>query len=819
MMQRYLCVHGHFYQPPRENPWLEAVEIQDGAYPYHDWNERITAECYATNASSRFLDDKNRIRSIVSNYANISFDIGPTLLSWLEKNAPETYRSILEADRVSASAHAGHGPAVAQTYNHSIMPLANSRDKLTQAIWGVRDFQYRFKRKPEGVWLPETAVDLESLEVLASLGIKFTILAPHQARRIRRSGSHHWHDVSGGRIDPSMPYACNLPSGRKITVFFYDSAVSHAVAFEGLLASGEGFAHRLLTGFSQHRNWPQLMHIATDGESYGHHHRFGDMALAYALHHIRERGYAKITNYGEYLEKHPAWHDVEIFERTSWSCAHGVERWRSDCGCNSGAHPGWRQQWRAPLFGALNWLRDQLAPGYEQKGAQYFKDPWSARDDYIEVILDRTEEVLEDFLGRHARGPLGPGERLAAVKLLELQRHAMLMYTSCGWFFDDISGIETVQILQYAGRAIQLAEEALGGSFEEGFVQRLREAKSNLFERGDGASIYEKHVRPVNLQKVCAHYAVSSLFEDYPEKTHIYCYQVERLDYRRAPAGRAELFTGKCRVKSEITWDSETFDFSVLHLGNHDFGCGVRKSAGEGPYEAMTAELHEAFESGAFADLVRLMDIHFVAHSFTLGDLFKDEQRRVLETLLKGTMEDFEVSYRRLYEENRILMNFLEENGIPIPKAFYTAAEFILNLDLGRELEEGFDTDRIEGMLREFKKWNASMDEVSMEFTLRRSLEREMTGLLEREEAGLPENPPDTSSLDNVARMIDVAGMLPFETNLWLVQNIYYRMAKHIYPAFAMRASASKEAAGWVEMFRTIGAKLNFNLEAVLPRE
>jgi alpha-amylase/alpha-mannosidase (GH57 family) len=402
MMERFLCIHGHFYQPPRENPWLESVEIQDTAYPYHDWNERITAECYATNAASRILDGNGRIEDIVSNFSKISFNIGPTLFSWLEKNAPDIYESILEADRLSQEWRSGHGAAIAQPYNHMIMPLANMRDKNTQTLWGIRDFERRFERLPEGMWLPETAVDVETLEVLSSQGIKFAILAPHQAKRIRLIGEKDWTDVSESRVDPSRAYSCPLPSGRKIALFFYDAPISHAVAFEGILKSGEAFAKRLIEGFSEEREDPQIVHIATDGESYGHHHKFGDMALAYALNYVERKDLARISNYGEYLELHPPQYEAEIFENTSWSCIHGVERWRADCGCSPGTHRHWNQGWRNPLREALDWLRDELSKSYEQKASEYLKDPWSARDDYIDVILDRSEENIESFLSRYA---------------------------------------------------------------------------------------------------------------------------------------------------------------------------------------------------------------------------------------------------------------------------------------------------------------------------------------------------------------------------------------------------------------------------------
>ncbi len=501
MRERYLCIHGHFYQPPRENPWLETIELQDSAYPFHDWNERITAECYAPNAAARTLDGDGRIVQISSNYSRISFNFGPTLLKWMAARAPEVYEAVLEADRTSALRFGGHGSALSQPYGHIIMPLANGRDRYTLALWGIRDFEYRFGRRPEGMWLPETAVDLATLELLAQLGIRFTILAPHQAARVRRIGESVWEDAADSRIDPTRAYLFRLPSGRTINLFFYNSPVSRAVAFEDLLKSGEELADRLLNAFSE-ENHSQLVHIATDGETYGHHHRFGEMGLAYALERIETSGLARLTNYGEFLEKQPPEHEVDIIENTSWSCAQGVERWRSDCGCNSGAHPDWDQSWRGPLRDALDWLRDEAAPLFEEQGAELLHDPWAARDDYINVVLHRRGNE-DAFFQRHAVRTLDKEATVTALQLLELQRHAMLMYTSCGWFFDELSGIETVQVLQYAGRVIQLARELFRRDLEPPFLDLLEPAKSNLPENSNGRVVYEKFVQPavVDLQK------------------------------------------------------------------------------------------------------------------------------------------------------------------------------------------------------------------------------------------------------------------------------------------------------------------------------
>ncbi len=509
-MPRFLCIHGHFYQPPRENPWLEAVEVQDSAYPYHDWNERITAECYAPNAASRILDGEGRIERIVNNYAQISFNFGPTLLAWLEEKKPEVYRSILAADAESRERFSGHGSALAQAYNHIILPLANRRDKRTQILWGLADFERRFGRKAEGMWLPETAVDLETLGLLAEAGVRFTILEPRQAGRIRPKGSQEedWKDVGSGKIDTTVPYEVILPGGKSLAVFFYDGSVSRAVAFEGLLNNGERFADRLLSTVPEDpdrdRLIDRLINIATDGETYGHHHRFGEMALSYALHHVEAHGSARLTNYGEYLAAHRPEVEVEIAEDTSWSCAHGVGRWREDCGCQTGGDPGWNQAWREPLRQALDWLRDELIPQYEKTARAYFPNPWATRDEYVQVLLDRSQENVDAFLDRVSGGRSPTGEhRARALELLELQRHAMLMYTSCGWFFNDLAGLETVQILCYAGRAVQLAEQLFETPVEKSFLRLLERAKSNVPGNGTGRDLYERQVRPIRLSSTC----------------------------------------------------------------------------------------------------------------------------------------------------------------------------------------------------------------------------------------------------------------------------------------------------------------------------
>lgn len=808
-MERYVCIHGHFYQPPRENPWLEAVELQDSAYPYHDWNERITAECYEQNAASRILNGENQIVEIVDNYAKISFNFGPTLLAWMQGNAPAVYQAVLDADKKTQDVFCGHGSALAQAYNHIIMPLANRRDKYTQVLWGIRDFEKRFGRSPEGMWLPETAVDLEALDIMAELGLRFTILAARQASRVRPIGEEAWTDVNDASIDPRKAYELSLPSGRKINLFFYDELIARAVAFEGLLTSGETFGRRLAEAFSDDPERPQLVHFATDGETYGHHHRHGDMALAYALHHVETNDLARLTNYAEYLDKHPPAHEVEIIENSSWSCAHGIERWRSDCGCATGGHRGWNQKWRAPLREALDWLRDSLAPAYEEKAQQFLKDPWAARDDYIEVILDRSPQGVEGFLRRHATRGLNEAETVSVLKLLELQRHTMLMFTSCGWFFDELSGIETVQVLQYAGRAIQLAQDVLGDDIEARFLEILQNAKSNIRQHRDGRHIYEKFVRPamVDLTKVAAHYVISSLFEEYGEEPSIFCFRVHVGDYRRSETGRARLAVGWGRFVSEVTGESQALSFGVLHFGDHNLNAGVTPYSDVAAYETMVDDITATFGTADFPEVMRVMDHHFGSSAYSARSLFRDEQRRVLGHILESTLLDVEAAYRTVYEQHCPLMRFLADLGNPLPKAFQAAAEFILNVDLRRAFEEQVpNLERIRSLLEAAEAWDIELDAAGLGHTLELTLERLVQGFREQ--------PSDLTLLQGLVGIMDIARSLPFEVEFRESQNGYYDLLHSVYPEFRRRAEQrDADATAWVEQFRALGEMLQVHVD------
>jgi alpha-amylase/alpha-mannosidase (GH57 family) len=803
---KYVCVHGHFYQPPRENPSLEAIELQDSAYPYHDWNERVTAECYAPNALARLLDDQQRITALVNNYSQMSFNFGPTLLSWMEQKAPNVLESIQQADKMSLERFGGHGSAIAQVYNHMILPLAHPRDKETQVIWGIRDFVHRFGRQPEGMWLPETAGDTASLEALAAQGIKFTILAPRQASRVRRLGGRSWKDVSGDRIDPSRAYMVRLPSKKSIAVFFYDGPISQGVAFEHLLDDGKRFADRLISGLSDDRDWPQLSHIATDGESYGHHHHYGEMALTYALHDIETGGQTRLTNYGQFLAMYPPNHLVEIFENTSWSCVHGIERWKSNCGCNSGGHSDWNQEWRTPLRDSLDWLRDLLAPIFERQSENLLKDPWAARNDYIDVLLDRSEDSLNRFFPKHAAHELSPEEKVRALGLLEMQRDAMLMYTSCGWFFDELSGLETVQVIHYAGRAIQLARELTHtNDLEAQFCERLRNAKSNLPEHGDGEKIYKKWVVPgaVTMEKVVGHYAVSSLFESYGEKTKIFCYGIDRLEYGVETEGRLRLGTGRLRVQSDVTREESILSFGVLHLGDHNITGGVRESPDESAFHEARERLNSAFGRADMAEVIRILDEQFNQSTFSLSSLFRDEQRRIVNCILKDTLASVGASFRGVYEGHASMMRFLTGLGVPVPPAISSAARVSLNSQLEEALwRPEIDAALVQGIVREATANRVDLDDTTIEFTMRKRLEEQA--------ARLAQNPRDLETLKRLHAMLDISSSLPRPAVLWEVQNV-------CFAPLSVSANGNGSANGAATLSEC--AKQEWNREAAVVRE
>ncbi len=699
----YMVVHGHFYQPPRENPYLEAIVRQPSAAPCHDWNERVYRECYRPNAFARIFNDSGAIVGLVNNFEWMSFNTGPTLLSWLEQFDPATYARILEGDRRSCDRLDGHGNAIAQIYNHIIMPLANRRDKQTQVRWGLADFRSRFGRAPEGIWLAETAVDYETLDVLIEEGIQFAIFAPSQARRCRplptiKHPHPDWLDVESGQIDPTRPYRCFVPKGGKpvdpdaaldpeadlqrdryIDLFFYDGPISGDMGFGDVLTSAASFADRLGSAVRGDRP-AQVISVATDGETFGHHKRDKEKCLAYALTvEFPGRGWCT-TNFAHYLSFNPPEWEVEMKPVTAWSCAHGVDRWQDDCGCGGGG--GWHQQWRRPLRSSLNDLRDRLMTIFERYGAPLLRDPWQARDEYIELVLDRSPDRVAAFFDRHQTHPLTANERIDALRLLEIQRHSLLMFTSCGWFFEEISRPEGVQILRYASRAIELAAEVSGINLEPEFVEQLAAAPSNVAEFNDGATVYHQFVldNRVSFEQIIAAYAIGSLIPNQPRQTRAYCYAIEQSDYQLQRLGSLALAVGELQITSEIAGESAHFVFGALHLGGWDFHCCVQPFQGRLAYTKLKDRLFAALESASAAQVVLAMSAAMGGPSqgFALADLCTEDRDRLMRLLVQDTTARLDLLYDRAYRDNCGIMTRFYRDALPVPRELQVAAEIAL---------------------------------------------------------------------------------------------------------------------------------------------
>ena len=815
--KKYLTIHGHFYQPPRENPWLEAIELQDSALPFHDWNERINKECYNPNSVSKIVDSRNRILDIVNNYEHISFNFGPTLLSWMEQFAPLTYERIIKADIESISEHDGHGNAMAQVYNHIIMPLANENDKITQVKWGIKDFEYRFGRKPEGMWLAETAVDDDTLRVLEENGIKFTVLSPYQALKIRKEGDKEWTDVSWGNIDPARSYRYYIKSapGKFIDLFFYDGAISKSVAFDELLKDGNKFAKRLRDGVSDCRDYPQLINIATDGESYGHHTKFGDMALAYVLQiKAKEEGFT-ITNYGEYLDKCRSDYEVDIKQASSWSCFHGVGRWKEDCGCSTGGHPGWNQKWRKPLRDALDYLRDELAKLFEAEGPKYFnKNCWEVRNNYIDVILDRSSLSVNKFHKENFLPNLSDEDKVKAMELLEIQRQAQLMYTSCGWFFSEISGIETVQIMKYAARAMQLAAVFTKHDFETRFKEILADAKSNISEYGTGKDIFNNFVKPsiVTTKQVASLWAISSLYQDFEDEEDVYCYSVTRDDYQKVQKGNSNFVVGHIELRSRITLQKSNLMFALMQYSGGDFHCAIKEYSDDFEYNKMKNDLIKTFMLNPLTEIIRALDENFGKDYFTLKDIFIEERRKILQRLLKDKMEKFAQIYQDMYDEGKGSIYHMQTLGLAIPDEFKIAAEYALSRKFNELIQDsnGFVEPAVLQQAMdinyEAKSIGIKLDKQPSNNIFSKKIRQNINRLAYSFEI---------QQADVVLELFEYIEKLELEVDISEAQNIFF---SKIYLNIGEIIESSKNSnrksdKRFVEMLLDIGTKLNINTE------
>ncbi|HEX2573020.1 MAG TPA: DUF3536 domain-containing protein [Polyangia bacterium] len=785
-----VVIHGHFYQPPRENPWTGLLDRETSAAPYHDWNQRIHHECYRPNAFARILDEYGRVERIVNNYAYMNFNFGPSLLSWMETYDPTTYARILAADRLSAEQHGGHGNAIAQAYNHVILPLCHARDRITQVRWGLRDFRHRFGRDAESLWLPETACSDAVLGTLIDEGLRYVILSPYQAERVRPLGGDEttWRSVEKG-IDPTSPYRYfhRDGSGRSIAIFFYDGPLARAVAFEGALVSSQVLVERLLTAAEA----GPLVHVATDGETYGHHHRFGDRTLAYALLVEAQRQGLEITNYGAYLEQYPPTEEVEIKpgpggEGTAWSCFHGVGRWYRDCGCRTGAQDGWNQVWRGPVRQALDLLRDEAARCFAETEGELFADPWAARDDYIQLLLE-PERPREAWLRHHVVRLRGEQDQVRALTHLELQRQVLRMYTSCGWFFADLSGIETVQILKYAGRAMDLMEDLELDSPREAVLELLAEARSNLPQWGSGADIFRRVVDPLRVtpKRIAAHLALSGLVEEGAEAGEIANVQFRRSGYQCQRHGRLTLSTVRLQLRAQATERRYDFAAAAIHFGGVDIYCVVRDCPGRHEFRTASAKLWRDFRTRSLPVLLRVAQDEFGPDEFGLDGILPPGRERISQMVLGDVMRDF-LPQRHFFETNQRILDMLQEAGFELPQEVLAAVQFTLR----RRLEEAIDEARGSHDPAAYQRaLDVAKDADGHGYQLDlRSISQSMgERVAESVAAALVELDP--LKLRSAAGLVGVAHRLRADQHLHRAQEL-------VYEHFSVRASWSEEARG-----------------------
>jgi hypothetical protein len=803
----FVTIHGHYYQPPRENPWTGEIQRQDSAAPFHDWNARITDECYGPNGRSRVLDPQGRITALVNNYAHLSWDFGPTLLSDLEKRFPPVYRRIVDADRESVARHGGHGSGFAQAYNHAILPLANLRDKWTQVRWGLRDFAHRFGRPSEGLWLPETAIDAETLRVVAEAGVRFLVLAPHQALRMRRLGEATWEECGAG-IDTGRAYRCYADPQRKTWVdcFFYDGSLSVAVSFEHLLRDAGNFAGRLEAA-GRGRGQTSLVHLATDGEIYGHHEAFADMCLAYLFQGEALRRGIRFVNYPEYLDLFAPEHEVQLNftdtgEGTAWSCAHGVGRWIRDCGCSNGGQPGWNQRWRMPLRRGLDALRDLVQGAYLTHAGRHLVDPWAARDDYIEVLLQPGAASREAFLQRHLRAPVDGETRRMIWSLLESTHQAMLMYTSCAWFFADISGLEVQQNLAYAARACELAQPYCTEPLEPLLLAHLEQARSNDPRWGDGACVYRTLVRPrrVGPEHAAAQAALEAAVLDRVLDRPVFQYAVQgTLD--PGCCGDEVQCTGHLRVEESRRETGWSWDFLVAP------GTLAQRAVMLSPAIDPHASL------GPFTGTIGLMGLQ------------QEVREGIAQAALGQSLEDEESRLRELFREARPAMQVLVDLRLPLPEVHRSLARHCLGETL-HALAERLPAaefaisagwwEGVEQVVREQEKLGLEVEATS----LAKPLVDRIHGLLDR---ALAES-SDLAALGHVRAAYEIIApadrlRLPL-ARTWIEPRVYELALR--FRAELNRQAAAGEAtdrpAGYDELnaLRALAGHANLELDTIL---
>ncbi len=831
MKNAFAVIHGHFYQPPRENPWLGVIEREESASPFHDWNERIAFECYRPNAYARIVDGQGKILDLFNNYSFLSFNFGPTLLNWIERQRPLIYKKIIEADRESLR-RLGHGNAIAQVYDHLILPLAHSKDQETEVRWGIAEFERHFRRKPEAMWLPETAVNYDTLRVLVQHGMRYLILSPYQALRVRPFGGKKWTNVSQGKIDTTQPYRCFLKdeSGRKrldeyIDLFFYDGVISKEIAFGELLNDGDRFSKRFAQAYHPSKKGPQLIHVSTDGETYGHHKKFGEMALAFALSRgLPSRGF-EILNYGAFLKRFPPIEEVEIDEGphgegSAWSCSHGLGRWKEDCGCSTGGKAGWNQKWRKPLREALNRLRDDLAMLFEREGEKIFQNPWEARNGYIEVIMHRSPEKIDLFFERYGRPDLNGKGRIEGLKLLEMQRHALRMFTSCGWFFADLAGLETQLILQHAARAIHYAEEFSDQEMEKRFLEVLAQARSNDPSLGNGLQIYQRWIKPkqVSLEQVVNHYAVSSLFDDGRQARKLFSFQVETIDQERLEGKDRSLLIGKVRVLPEIIPEPSVFLFGLSYSKEAFVQNWIAEDRGGVDFQAFKRRTREGFKEGE-GELKETLTSLLGKRIFTIHDLFRENREEIFRHLIQKEIGDLSEVYEGIFNRAVPVIDLVTREGMAIPYEIRMAAEICLSHRLFQEIRawkndvtSPLHRRRIDQIIEDATRYGCRLYRAEPLSLLNGLLREKMDFLRKKKYSELLDQ---EACIQEIVVLLDCSKKWGFDLDLWEAQDLMDEILIESIKALEESLWGAGIPKPFSHLLITLAEKLNFNIDKI----
>lgn len=696
--KKYVVIHGHFYQPPRENPWLDYIEQQYTAFPAHDWNERIAWECYNPNGIARINDKDGKVVDLINNYKYMNFNFGPTLLKWYEKRLPEHYKCVTDAAK-DVKEQTGFSNAIAQAYNHTILPLSDFKDSLTQVLWGLADFKFRFGFNAEALWLPETACNAATLKLLIDQGMKYVILSPTQAKAVRRMGSQNWIDVSDNSIDSRRPYVWldkdekgePLPK-RSIAVFFYDGNLSKSIAFEDVMKDSYSAGRRFLAAFNPAAQEDQIVSVAADGETFGHHRKFADLTLAHLFSHEFPANGIEVTSYAKYLEAHPPQWEAEIKKGddntgTAWSCSHGVNRWRGGCLC--GADDNSHTQWRAPLRSALNEIAQHIDKVYEKEAGKYFTDVWQARNKYIDVMLDNS--LTDRFLKEQTGGKqLEEQERLQLIKLLEMQKYKMFMFTSCGWFFSDISRIEAVQNLKYAAKAVEIAETFGEPGLEQILINRLEFASSNWREFKNGADVYKKLVQPskFNSKQILAQYALSQLVSVSKEKSSLYFYDIVATNSYRRMVDAYTFAAGTLKLKNRYTGEKANCVYcSIISQGAFPrayisfFNAPEKFAAIKKFFDSVTVD---TVWQGLGSEVESIID----KQPYTLHDLIPEVRRDILINIYELKLQELRATNRRLFSEYMPLIEQWHGLDLEVPKDIMSDTEICSRQYVSSALEQ-----------------------------------------------------------------------------------------------------------------------------------